>query len=137
MSLFDVFGVAGSALSAQKVRLNTIASNLANAETAASSPERTYKSKSAVFQAVLDQELGSQGVTAVKVLGIAEDNSAPRRQYSPQDPLADDDGYVYLPNINAVEEMSNMMAASRSFQINVELMNTSKDLLMRTLSLGK
>lgn len=137
MSLFDVFGVAGSALTAQKVRLNTIASNLANSETAASSPERTYKAKSAVFQAVLDQELGSQGVTAVKVIGIAEDQTPPRRQYSPQDPIADEQGYIYLPNINAVEEMSNMMSASRSFQINVELMNTSKELLMRTLSIGK
>ena len=137
MSLFDVFGVAGSALSAQKVRLNTIAGNIANADTAASTPERTYRAKSPVFQAVLDQELGSQGVTSVKVLGIVEDQTAPRRQYSPQDPLANEEGYVYLPNINAVEEMSNMMAASRSFQINVELMNTSKELLMRTLKIGQ
>ena len=136
MSLFKVFDLAGSGISAQNVRLNMIASNLANAESAASSPDKTYRARSPVFQAVYDDELGSQGV-AVKVVGIMEDRTPPQKQYAPDDPLADENGYIYLPNINSVKEMFNMMSASRSFQANVEMMNTSKELLIRTLSLGQ
>lgn len=136
MSLFRVFDLAGSAISAQNTRLNMIASNLANANSAASSPDKAYRAKAPVFQAVYDEELGSKGV-AVKVVGIQEDNAPPQKQYAPQDPLADENGYIYLPNINAVKEMFNMMSASRSFQVNVEMMNTSKQLLIRTLSIGQ
>lgn len=136
MSLFRVFDLAGSAISAQNVRLNMIASNLANAESASSSPERTYRAKAPVFQAIYDREMGSRGV-AVQVVGIAEDKTPPQKQFAPDDPLADENGYIYLPNINAVKEMFNMMSASRSFQSNVEMMNTSKQLLLRTLSLGQ
>ena len=136
MSLFNVFNLAGSAIAAQNVRLDLTASNLANADTVAGSPEEVYRAKAPIFQAVYDEAMGSQGV-AVRVVGIAEDQTPPDRQYAPGDPLADENGYIYKPNVNAVEEMSNMMSASRAFQINVEMMTTSKELLLRTLSIGQ
>lgn len=136
MSLFNVFSLAGSAISAQNVRLDLIANNLANAESVAGSPEDVYRAKAPIFQAVFDEAMGSQGV-ALRVVGIAEDQTPPQKQYAPDDPLADENGYIYMPNVNAVEEMSNMMSASRAFQINVEMMSTSKELLLRTLSIGQ
>lgn len=135
MSLFQVFNLSGSALSAQKFRLNTIASNLANADTESSTPQGAYRAKWPIFKAVYDA-MDAHQTAAVKVTGIAEDTRAPQKRYAPGDPQADKNGYVYLPNINAVEEMTNMMDASRSYQINVEVMNTSKELLLRTLTLG-
>lgn len=136
MSLFDVFNLSGSALTAQDIRLGTIAKNIANSESISSTPEGTYRAQSPIFKAVYD-EYATGNEIAVKVVGIAEDTSPPQKQYDPGNPLADDNGFIYLPNINRVEEMSNMMSASRSFQVNVEMMNTSKELLLRTLTLGQ
>ncbi len=138
MPLFNIFEVAGSALSAQTVRLNTTASNLANADTASGRPENVYQARHPVFASTLNgfRNDGSKGV-GVRVLEITQSQAAPRKQYQPEHPLADDQGYIYLPNVNAVEEMANMISASRSYQNNVEIMNTSKQLLLRTLSLGQ
>jgi flagellar basal-body rod protein FlgC len=136
MSLFDVFNLSGSALSAQNVRLGTIANNLANAESISTTPEGTYKAQAPIFRAVYD-EFADVNKVAVKVVGIAEDTTPPQRRYEPGNPLANPEGFIYMSNVNAVEEMSNMMAASRSFQINIEMMNNSKELLLRTLTIGQ
>lgn len=134
MSLFKVFDVAGSALSAQTVRLNTTASNLANAESVAGKPEDIYRARHPVFATVLDD--ASRGVKGVKVADIVESGAPGARRYEPGHPLADAQGYIYSSNVNAVEEMANMISASRSYQSNLEVMNTSKQLLLRLLSLG-
>ena len=136
MSLFSIFNVAGSAMSAQSVRLNVTASNLANAESVSGNPEGAYRARHPVFSAVMD-EMSGGAVAGVKVEGIVESQDPLRMRYEPQNPLADDKGYVYLPNVDAVEEMANMISASRSYQNNVEVINTSKRLLLRTLQIGE
>ncbi len=136
MSLFKIFDIAGSALSAQTVRLNTTASNLANAESVSSNAGSTYRAREPVFQAVLDG-MGDPAATGVRVAGIVESSAPLERRYEPGNPQADADGYIFLPNVNAVEEMTNMISASRSYQNSVEVFNTSKDLLLRTLTLGQ
>jgi len=134
MSLFNVFNVAGSAMSAQAQRLNTVASNLANADSAASSTGQVYKAKQVVFTAVpMGNQAGTQGV---KVEQVVEDKSAAKMVYDPKHPLADDKGYVAMPNVNVVDEMVNMISASRSYQTNVETMNAAKNMLQKTLALG-
>ena len=137
MSLFKVFDIAGSAMSAQSVRLNTVASNLANAESASSSVNETYRARTPVFAAVMDALQNDGSAAGVKVLGIVESQAPLRREYRPEHPLADEGGYINLPNVNTVEEMTNMISASRSYQTNVEVINTSKQMLLRTLSLGQ
>ena len=137
MSLFSTFDISGSALSAQSVRLNTVASNLANAETAASSPEETYRSRAPVFKTLFNDAMGAQKPMGVSVSDIYESEASPRQQFQPEHPLADENGYIWLPNVNAIAEMANMISASRSYQSNVEVMNTSKQLMLRTLSLGQ
>ena len=137
MSLFKVFDIAGSAMSAQSVRLNTVASNLANAESASSSINETYRARTPVFAAVMDALQNDGSAAGVKVLGIVESQAPLRREYRPDHPLADESGYINLPNVNTVEEMTNMISASRSYQTNVEVINTSKQMLLRTLSLGQ
>ena len=138
MSLFKVFDIAGAALSAQTVRLNTTASNLANAETVSASEQDAYRARHPVFQTVLARTTGGQpSVAGVRVAGIVEDASPIQKQYQPGHPLADAQGYVYTSNVNVVEEMVNMIAASRNYQNNVEIMNTSKQLLLATLRLGR
>lgn len=132
MSSFRIFDIAGSALSAQSVRLNTVASNLANADAVSGSPESVYKARLPVFKA----EAGAQG-GGVQVLGVVENQSPAEKRYEPGHPLADAEGYVYAPNVNVVEEMVNMISASRAYQGNVEVMNTAKELALRTLTLGK
>lgn len=135
MNLFSVFDIASSALAAQSQRLNVVASNMANADSAISADGTPYRAKQVVFQAVpLGRGGASQGV---KVNGIVDDPSAPRLVYDPKHPLADKQGYVMYPNVNVVEEMTNMISASRSYQLNVDVMNTAKNLLLRTLSLGQ
>lgn len=134
MSLFKVFDIAGSAMSAQSLRLNVVASNLANAESASSSTEQTYRARQPVFAAVMDS--AQQEAGGVQVLGIVESQAPVRRDYRPDHPLADGDGYVNLPNVNVVEEMANMISASRSYQTNAEVINASKQMLLRTLNLG-
>lgn len=128
MSRFGVFDIAGSALAAQSVRLNTTASNLANANNLAGSPDAVYRAHEPVFQT-------AEG--GVRVQEIVQDAREPQKLYQPGHPLADSEGYVYAPNVNVVEEMVNMISASRSYQSNVEVFNTTKDLAMRTLTLGK
>ncbi len=139
MSSFRVFDIAGSGMSAQSVRLNTVASNLANAESVSGDAKTAYRARHPVFEAVRAQLAGQQGDpgTAVRVAGIAEDTRAPEMRYQPGNPLANADGYVFAPNVNAVEEMVDMISASRAYQNNVEIMNTSKDLLLATLRLGQ
>jgi len=133
MSLFNVFNVAGSAMSAQAQRLNTTASNLANADSATSASGQAYRAKQVVFEAVpLDN-----ANTGVKVSQVVEDPSPLKQVYDPKNPLADDKGYVSMPNVNVVDEMVNMLSASRSYQTNVETMNAAKTMLLKTLTLGQ
>ncbi len=134
MSLFKVFDVSGSAISAQSQRLNVVASNLANADSVAGPDGQPYKARQVVFQT---QMFGADPSSAgVAVSRVTEDNSAPRRIHDPQNPAADADGYVTMPNVNPVEEMVNMISASRGYQTNVDVMNTAKSLLQKVLQLG-
>ncbi len=138
MPLFDVLDIAGSGLAAQSVRLNTTASNLANADSVASSLGGAYRARQPVFQTVLAEETAADGAaTGVRVAGIVESEAPLRKEFQPDSPLADAEGYVYRPNVNIVEEMANMMSASRSYQTNIEVMNASKQMLLRTLSIGQ
>jgi len=137
MSLLGNFDIAGSALGAQSIRLNTVASNLANAETVSSTAEGAYRARHPQFETVFSDSMHNRENMGVRVRQVLESTSAPSQQYQPDHPMADEKGYIYLPNVNAIEEMANMISASRSYQSNVEVMNTSKQLLMRTLSLGQ
>jgi len=142
MSSFKAFDIAGSGMSAQSVRLNTTASNLANAESVSGDPNKVYKARHPIFEAVRAQLAAGAagrdgGNAAVKVSGIYESQAPAAARYEPGNPLADTNGYVYAPAVNVVEEMVNMISASRSYQNNVEVMNTSKDLLLATLRLGQ
>ncbi|MFT4614826.1 MAG: flagellar basal-body rod protein FlgC [Bacteroidia bacterium] len=136
MSLFSVFDVSGTALSAQSVRLNTIASNMANAGVISGSAETAYRARYPVFSSALDSALGDQNAVGVRVDGVVESPMEPRKEYLPSHPMADAEGYIYMSNVNSVEEMANMISASRSYQSSVEAMETTKQLIMRTLSLG-
>lgn len=138
MSLFSVFDIAGSALGAQSLRLNVTASNMANANSASSSIEQTYRARHPVFSAVMDDfNFEDRLGRGVKVDGVVESNAPLRREYKPGHPLADADGNIFLPNVNVIEEMANMISASRSYQTNVEVMDASKQMLQRTLTLGQ
>jgi flagellar basal-body rod protein FlgC len=138
MSLFKVFEVAGSAMNAQSVRLNVTASNLANAGSVNGDPDKVYRARQPVFASFGDTLAAAEsGVAGVQLKGIVESSAPLQVQYQPQHPDADENGNVYLSNVNTVEEMVNMMSASRSYQNNVELINTTKDLLLQTLSLGR
>jgi flagellar basal-body rod protein FlgC len=143
MPSFKVFDIAGSGLSAQSVRLNTVASNLANADSISGDPTKVYKARHPVFEAVRAQ-LNSPTASAthgadaaVRVTGIVESNAPPSERYEPGNPLANAQGYIYAPNVNTVEEMVDMISASRAYQNNVEVLNTSKDLMLATLKLGQ
>ena len=133
MSLFNIFNVSGSAMSAQAQRLNATASNLANADSATSASGQAYRAKQVVFEAVPLEG----GATSVKVAQVIEDPSPLKQVYDPKHPMADDKGYVSMPNVNVVDEMVNMLSASRSYQTNVETMNAAKALLLKTLTLGQ
>ncbi|MDH4380974.1 MAG: flagellar basal body rod protein FlgC [Gammaproteobacteria bacterium] len=139
MSLFSVMNVAGSALAAQTLRLNTTASNLANANSSASSLEKTYRARQPVFEPMLNGfgDDASESAVGVQVSGIVESQAPLQRDYEPGNPMADEQGYVFKPNVNTVEEMANMIAASRSYQTNVEIMEASKQMLTRTLAIGQ
>jgi flagellar basal-body rod protein FlgC len=136
MSLFKVFDIASSAMSAQSARLNLVASNLANAESVSSSPATTYRARQPVFTTVLDAENGNQPA-GIRLAGVVESTAPSRREYRPDHPLADADGYVHVSNVNAIEELTNMISASRSYQSSAEAINSVKQLLLRTLSLGQ
>ncbi|MGE8406917.1 MAG: flagellar basal body rod protein FlgC [Pseudomonas sp.] len=146
MSLASVFNIAGSGMSAQTTRLNTVASNIANAETVSSSIDQTYRARHPVFATTFQQaQNGSQSLfedqnaagQGVQVLGVVEDQSNLEARYEPNHPAANKDGYVYYPNVNVVEEMADMISASRSFQTNAELMNTAKTMMQKVLTLGQ
>jgi len=149
MSSFKIFDIVGSGLSAQSVRLNTVASNLANADSVSSSPATVYKARHPVFQAVraavaqgLAQSSAGGAIdrasgASVRVSSIVESTAPPTERYDPGNPLADEHGNVYAPNVNVIEEMTDMISASRAYQDNVEVMNTSKDLMLATLKLGQ
>lgn len=136
MSLFNVFKVSSSAMSAQSLRLNAVASNLANADSVVSANGQAYRAKQVVFQAT---PLGNTGEASqgVRVTQVVESAAPPRLNYDPHNPLADENGYVTMSNVDAVEEMVNMISASRSYQTNVEVMNTAKQMLVRTLQIGQ
>ncbi len=147
MSLGNIFDIAGSGMSAQTVRLNATASNLANAETPAGNEQEAFKARYPLFAAVhaetLQQMNGAasmgnrDGFSGVQVKGIVESDKAVQMRYEPEHPLSDAEGYVYYPNVNVVEEMTNMISASRSFQANVDVMNATKTMMQRVLSLGQ
>jgi flagellar basal-body rod protein FlgC len=157
MSSFKVFDIAGSGMSAESVRLNTVASNLANADSVSGDPTQVYQAKHPVFQSVqalgaaamgtaalgiaalgaAANQLSQQASASVKVSGIASNTAAPEARYDPSNPLANSDGYVYSSNVNVVEEMTDMISASRSYQNNVEVMNTARNMMLDTLKLGQ
>jgi len=137
VALFNVFDIAGSAMTAQSMRLNVVASNLANADSVTSSNGQPYRAQQVVFQAVPPNAASPKGVSGVSVARVVDDPSPMRLVYDPSNPYADDRGYVTMPNVNVVEEMTNMISASRSYQANVEVMNTAKTLIQRTLTLGQ
>lgn len=143
MSLNNVFNIAGSALNAQSVRLNTISSNLANVDTVASSPEDVYKARYPVFSSVYGDAINGMGkqhgagAAAVRVDGIVESEASAQEIHDPQHPMANEDGNVYKANINSVDEMVNMISASRTYQSSIEAINTTKQLMIQTLSLGR
>lgn len=145
MSFNNIFNIAGSGMHAQSARLNTTASNIANAETASSSAGETYRGRHAVFAAVHSDAMGnftrfgngSTGGASVRVAGVLESDAPLQRRYQPEHPQADEEGFVFYPNVNVVEEMTNMISASRSFQINVEVMNSAKQMVQRVLTLGQ
>jgi len=138
MSMFTIFNVSGSAVSAQSQRLNVVASNLANADTVAGPDGQAYKARQVTFQTVMLGQTGAKEAAAgVRVSNVTESNVEGRRVHDPDHPAADGEGYVTYSNVNPVEEMVNMISASRSYQNNIEVMNTARSLLMKTLQLGQ
>jgi flagellar basal-body rod protein FlgC len=148
MSLNSIFDIAGSGMTAQSLRLNTTASNIANAETASSSIDQTYRARKPVFAAIQQSMLNpsQQGLAlssdegpgaGVRVEGIVESDAELQMRYEPDHPAANEDGYVFYPNVNVVEEMADMMSSSRSFQMNVDIMNSAKTMMQRILTLGQ
>ena len=140
MQLDNVFGIAGTALNAQTIRMNATASNLANAGTVSGKEDEAFRGKRTVFKALVNEEMthaGAPYVGGVMVAGIVDDPTAPRRVSDPKNPLADKDGYVYQSNVSEVTEMVEMMAAARSYQNNVEVINTARQLMLRTLDMTK
>lgn len=135
MDLFRVFDIAGSGMGAQSVRLNATASNLANINSVSGDPEQVYRARHPMFETIM-QGFGTEASAGVRVLGVVEDSTAPAPVYEPGHPEANEAGYIYRGNVDLASEMTNMISASRAYQNNVEILNTSKDLMLRTLSLG-
>ncbi|MBN2647040.1 MAG: flagellar basal body rod protein FlgC [Thiotrichales bacterium] len=136
MSLFRVLDISATGMHAQTVRLNTIASNMANVDSVSSNAQETYRSKQPVFATLMEDAL-NQPASGVRVKEIIESQAPLPMEYNPNHPMANDEGYIFRPNVNIVEEMANMLSASRSYESNIEVMNTSKQLLLRTIQLGK
>lgn len=136
MSMFNILDISASAMHAQTVRLNTVASNMANVDSISSNAEDTYRAKQPVFQTILEGNK-SEPRGGVRVKEIVESQEPLKMEFSPNHPMANAEGYIFRPNVNVVEEMANMMSASRSYETNIEVMNTSKQLLLRTIQLGK
>jgi flagellar basal-body rod protein FlgC len=148
MSLGSIFDIAGSGMTAQSLRLNTTASNIANAETASSSTGETYRARKPVFATIQQNLMNQDGAgfgfagpggagAGVKVDGIIESDAELQMRFQPDHPAANEEGYVFYPNVNVVEEMADMMSASRSFQQNIDVMNTAKSMMQRILTLGQ
>jgi flagellar basal-body rod protein FlgC len=138
MSLFNIFNVSGSGMSAQSVRLNTTASNIANADSVSSSVDKTYRARHPVFEAELANASHQQsGSHKVNVRGIVESDKPLIKEYMPDHPMADTDGFIYKPNVNVMEEMADMISASRSYQMNVQVADAAKSMLQQTLRMGK
>lgn len=138
MSLLNIFEIAGSSMSAQTVRMNTTASNMANLDAVSSSTGETYRARHPVFETVYSDNIRNGQISSgVRVSGIIESQAPLRKEYQPQHPKADGEGYVFYPNVNSIEEMTNMISASRTYQNNVEIINASKQMLLRTLSIGQ
>lgn len=138
MSLFNVFDISATGMSAQSVRLNTTASNIANADSVSSSIDETYRARHPVFAAEMQKAAaGQENSVGVQVLGVVESNKPLNIEYSPEHPMADNEGYIYKPNVNVIEEMTNMISASRSYQTNVQLAESAKNMLNKTLMLGQ
>ncbi len=138
MTAMDIFNIAGSGMNAQNLRLNLVASNISNANSISSSLDEVYKSRQPVFSAELKNIMDkSHAASGVEVLGVVESQAPPVMEYAPNHPMADELGYIYKPNVNTVEEMANMMSASRAYEHNVEVLNTAKNLILQTLKMGQ
>lgn len=137
MSDFRIFDIAGSGMNAQNLRLNLVASNLANVDAVSSSVDETYRARQPVFEAMLDQVNRRNPAVGVRMAGVVESQAPLVREYAPDHALADGDGYIYRPNVNMVEEMANMISASRAYQSNAEVVNATRRMLTATINLGK
>ena len=137
MSLFNIFNVSGSGMAAQSVRLNTTASNIANADSVSSSIDKTYRARHPIFEAEMAKANQQQSSQSVVVKGIVESDAPLQKEFSPNHPMADADGFIYKPNVNVMEEMANMISASRSYQMNVQVAEAAKSMLQQTLRIGK
>ncbi len=137
MSLLNIFNISGTALSAQSVRLNTVASNLANAKSVSATPSGVYHAREPVFAAMMNGFNNDPAAVGVRVAGVVEKKAEPTRVYDPGNPLANKQGYIYQSNVNPIEEMANMISASRAFRNSVETFNTAKQLMLATLKLGE
>ena len=136
MGISNVFDVTGTALNVQSIHMDIIAQNMANVEVVSGSEESAFKARRPVFATMLSSSFNQNSTNGVKVDGMSSSQAPVEKQRMPGNPMADEDGYVYLSNVNMVEEMAYMMQASRSYQANIEVLNTSKQLMIRTLSLG-
>jgi flagellar basal-body rod protein FlgC len=135
--MFKIFDTAASAMSAQNLRLNLVASNMANIDSVSSSIDETYRARHPVFQSILNQMNPDDTAVGVQLAGVIESKEPLRMEYAPHHPKANEEGYIFRPNVNMVEEMSNMISASRSYQSNVEVINAAKQLLSATLQMGR
>ena len=137
MASMKIFDIAGSGMTAQSLRLNLVASNMANVDAVSSSIEETYKARVPVFRAVMDEFNNQTPATGVNMVGVLESQAPLTREYAPNHPAADQDGYIFRPNVNVVEEMANMISASRAYQNNVEVINSARQMMTATINLGK
>jgi len=137
MSSFKIFDIAGSGMNAQNLRMNIVASNLANVDAVSSSLDQTYRARQPVFQAMLDQANLRNPAVGVRMAGVVESEAPLVREYAPHHALADDEGYIYRPNVSVVEEMANMISASRAYQNNVEVVNATRQMMSATINLGR
>jgi flagellar basal-body rod protein FlgC len=141
MSLMKIFDTAGSGMAAESLRLNTVASNLANADSVSNSADSAYKAKELLFAPTQESDGGigsqdDQATSGVRTVGVTESQQPVETRYEPGNPMADENGYVYGSNVNPIDELVNMISASRSYQNNVEVMNTTKQLMIKTIDLG-
>ncbi len=137
MSSFKIFDIAGSGMNAQNLRLNIVSSNLANVDAVSSSMGETYRAREPVFRAMMDRFNREAPAVGVNMVGVVESKAPLVREYAPDHAMADQEGYIYRPNVNAVEEMANMISASRSYQNNVEVLNSARQMMMSTINLGR